>query len=93
MEVMNMVMVIDTRVTLSTWSSPPALLRTEELDPGKDAETARFLACTFGLVRAAGAAAGVGLLTLPCLPFLPNQGAGDRRRHSQCGDEPPDSAR
>lgn len=88
-----MMMVMDTRLSESTWSSPPALLRTEELDPGEDAETARFLACTFGFVWAAGAAAGVGLLALPRLSFLPNQGAGDCRRHSQCGDEPPDSAR
>lgn len=82
-----------TRSSMSTWSSPPALLRPEELDPGEDAEAAGFLACAFGFVRAAGAAAGVGLLALPRLPFLPNQGAGDGRRHSQGGDEAAGGAR
>lgn len=66
-----------------TWTPPPALFGAEKLDSGEDTESTGFLACSFGFIRTAHAAAGVWFLTLPGLPLLPNKGAGDRRSHGQ----------
>lgn len=46
-------------IKTQTWSSPPALFGAEQLDSGENTESAGFLACSFGFVRTAHAAAGV----------------------------------
>lgn len=69
-----------------TWSSPPPLLGAKEFDSGEDVQSTGFLTVSFGFTGAAHAAAGIGLLPLPRLPFLPDEGAGNRRSHGQfCG--------
>lgn len=69
-----------------TWSSPPPLLGAKEFDSGEDVKSTGFLTVSFGFTGAAHAAAGIRLLPLPRLPFLPDEGAGNRRSHGQfCG--------
>lgn len=66
-----------------TWFPPPPLLGAEELDPGEDTELLLVGAAGLGLAGAADTLAGVGLLPLPRLSLLADQGAGDGCRHSR----------
>lgn len=69
-----------------TWSPPPPLLGAKEFDSGEYVKSTGFLTVSFGFTGAAHAAAGIRLLPLPRLPFLPDEGAGNRRSHGQfCG--------
>lgn len=68
-----------------TWSSPSPFLGTKEFDSWKNVQSTWFFTASFGFTGAANAAAGIRLLPLPRLPFLPYEGAGNRCRHSQFG--------
>lgn len=68
-----------------TWSSPSPLLGAKEFDPRENVKPTGFFTASFGFTGAANAAAGISLLPLPRLPFLPNEGAGNRCSHGQFG--------
>lgn len=69
-----------------TWSSPSPLLGAKEFDSGENVKSTGFFTVSFGFTGAAHAAAGIGLLPLPRLPFLSDEGAGNRCGHGQfCG--------
>lgn len=68
-----------------TWSPPSPLLGAKEFDPGEDVQSIGFFTAPLGFTGAANAAAGIRLLPLPRLSFLPYEGAGDRCSHGQLG--------
>lgn len=70
-----------TSLDSQTWWSPslPFLPRSKQFNTGEHVQFARLLVCAFTVARAAAAAASVRLLSLPRLPLLADQGAGDSR--------------
>lgn len=64
-----------------TWRSPslPFLPRSKQFDAREHIQLARLLVCALAVARAAAAATCIRLLTLPCLPLLADQGAGNSR--------------
>lgn len=72
-------------ITQQTWPSPSPLLGAKEFDPRENVQSTGFFTASFGFTRAAYAAAGIRLLPLPRLPFLPDEGAGNRCCHGQFG--------
>lgn len=78
---------LDERVQ-PTWSPPFPLLGAKEFDSREDVESTGFVTASFGFTGAADAPAGIGLLPLPRLPFLSDEGTGDRCSHGQFGSDP-----